>query len=32
MINDSIRSGNRFKLMKFGEAEMGNAGEQPIEE
>jgi hypothetical protein len=32
MINRSIRCGNGFILMLTGEAEKGNAGEQPFKE
>jgi hypothetical protein len=32
MINRSTQSGNRFMLIVTGEAEKGNAGEQPFEE
>jgi hypothetical protein len=32
MINRSLRNGNRFMLILTGEAEKGNAGEQPFEE
>jgi hypothetical protein len=32
MINSSLRLGNSFILTFVGEAEMGNAGEQPVEE
>jgi hypothetical protein len=32
MINPSIQSGNGFMLIIAGEAETGNAGEQPVEE
>jgi hypothetical protein len=32
MINRSIGNGNRFMLIMTGEAERGNAGEQPFEE
>jgi hypothetical protein len=32
MVNRSLPNGNSFMLIKTGEAEKGNAGEQPFEE